>query len=376
MIEISDKKNCCGCEACSNVCPVNAISMIEDDKGFKYPIIDTNKCIKCNKCNNVCPIINKQSQKSNKYPDTYACINKDENVRIESSSGGIFTSIAEYILNQNGVVFGAKFDNNYNVVHDYIDDKNELYKFRGSKYVQSSINNSYIKAREFLEEGKKVLFTGTPCQIAGLKKFLNKDYENLYTQDIICHGVPSNKVWKKYLKEIAKENGITNVNFRDKEKYGWNHFSLKIKTEDYEQNEEHSKDNYMRAFLRNVSLRDSCYSCKFKEKIKDADITLADFWGIKNILPKINDEKGTSLVFLNSKKGKEIFNCIKDKILFFNVDFDNVLKYNMNMIKSATENGNREKFFEELDKYSMKELIKRNTKNTGILKRIIRKLKK
>ena len=196
-IDTLEKKDCSGCMACMNICPKNAIMMKEDKNGFKYPKIDEKLCIDCGLCSKACPVINKL--KENLYNiKVYACKNKDENIRKKSSSGGLFTLFAKYILDQEGVVFGAKYDENLRVIHDYIEKDDNINEFRGSKYVQSDINSTYAKAKKFLSNGRKVLFTGTPCQIEGLITYLGKNYSNLYTQDFICHGVPSPKVWKKY----------------------------------------------------------------------------------------------------------------------------------------------------------------------------------
>lgn len=374
MIVVENKSNCCGCHACYNICPKNAIKMQEDEKGFKYPIIDKDKCIQCNLCEKVCPVL-KNSKIENK-PIAFACYNKDEEIRKNSSSGGIFTLLAEEILAKNGVVFGVTFNKTYNVCHTYVENKNELEKFRGSKYVQSSINDTYKKAKEFLENGRYVLFTGTPCQIEGLKSFLRKDYDNLYTQDIICHGVPSPKVHNKFIKFLEKNGNIMKLAHRTKIN-GWKNWNVKVEfknAEDYIK--DHGKDIYMQAFLRNTSLRDSCYNCSFKKKNRISDITLADFWGIENILPEMDDNKGTSLVIVNSKKGQELFNEIKEKTICKEADLDEAIKYNQSMISSANMDKNREKFFENLDKIEFDKLVKKYTYRPNIIKKVAGKIKR
>ena len=225
MIEIKEKTDCCGCHACYNICPKNAIEMIEDEKGFKYPKINKEKCIECNLCIKVCPIINKKVMENNIM--AYACYNKNEEELKHSSSGGMFILLAKEILKRNGVVFGAYLDKNYNVQHGYIENKKDIKIFMGSKYVQSNIGETYRNVKYFLEKERYVLYTGTPCQIEGLKTYLGKDYDKLYTQDIICHGVPSPLVWEKY-KEYRKnmdKNNPIKINFRDKNN-GWNDFSM------------------------------------------------------------------------------------------------------------------------------------------------------
>lgn len=375
MIDIKNKEQCCGCHACYNICPKNAIIMQEDEKGFRYPIIDKDKCIQCGLCEKVCPII-KNAQIQNE-PIAYAAYNKDEEIRKVSSSGGIFTLLAEVILEEKGVVFGASFNEKHEVYHTYIENKNELDKFRGSKYLQSSINDTYKKAQEFLKNGRYVLFTGTPCQIEGLRTFLREDYDKLYTQDIICHGVPSPKVWNKYLQFREKEDRDKpkKISFRNKDG-GWKLFNMKFEYSNFEYRKNEIEDIYMQAFLRNTSLRDSCYNCSFKKKNRISDITLADFWGIENILPEMDDNKGTSLVIVNSEKGEELLNKIIEKMIYKRVDLDNALKYNPSMISSVNKDKNREKFFENLDKIEFDKLVKKYTYKPNIFRRVIGKIKR
>lgn len=375
MINIEEKNKCCGCHACFNICPKNAIEMIEDEKGFKYPQIDENECINCGLCEKVCPILNKR--KITNKPKSYACINKDEGIRKKSSSGGIFTLIAEEIINRGGVVFGAKFDNDFNVIHSYTNNKEELYKLRGSKYVQSIIGDNYKIVKSFLEEGKYVLFTGTPCQVEGLYAFLQKDYDNLYTEDIICHGVPSPKAWKKYKEELEKQNNskIKTMNFRDKSD-GWMTYCLNYEFENSNSYKEvNSKSNYMQAFLKDLSIREACYDCKFKTKNRKSDITLADFWGIQNIKPEMNDNKGTSLVIVNSLKGVDLFERIKERINFVETNFEESIKYNPSMTCSPQIPKNREKFFEDLDDMDFDKLVNKYKPKESLFKKMVYILK-
>ena len=239
---------------------------------------------------------------------TYAAYSKSEEIRISSSSGGVFTHLAERVLSNNGVVFGAMFDENFNVVHNYIDSADELKKLRGSKYVKSKTGNSFKKAKEFLDMGKNVYFSGTPCQIAGLKAFLKKDYDNLITQDVICHGSPDPKVWRKYIDYIQSECGVSaeDVFFRHKST-GWKDYSITIDLADGDRlTQKASENRYMKGFLKNIYLCDSCYNCRFKGDNYFSDITLGDFWGIENVLPGFSDDKGVSLVLIRSAKGKNI----------------------------------------------------------------------
>lgn len=334
-MKILEKENCCGCGACQNICPKNAISMVLENDGFRYPHIDEEKCINCGLCKNVCPVLNLKKEDEN-LPDTYACYNKNEKIRMESSSGGMFSLIAEEVLNQNGVIFGAAFDENLEVKHIKIEIKEDLRLLMGSKYLQSDTDKTFREAKEFLEKGKKVFYTGTPCQIEGLKSFLRKDYENLLCGDLICHGVPSKNIFDKYIKNIGEK--IKKVYFRDKENKGWNNYQVLIQTENKKIYEDHEKDEFMNEFLSDRYLRESCYNCKFKKKHRISDFTFADFWGINNIAPEMNDEKGTSLLFVNSNKGKEIFEKLKPFIVYKKVDFYQAIKYNPSMIKSSQKN--------------------------------------
>lgn len=380
MIDIQDKSKCCGCHACYNICPKNAIIMESDKKGFKYPVVIKEKCINCGLCEKVCPMLkDKVDDRDMDFPIAYACKNKNEEIRLKSSSGGVFTLIAKSILDMNGVVFGVGFDEKYNVVHSYITNEAEISRFRGSKYVQSTIGYMYKKVKEFLDEGKYVLFTGTPCQIEGLKTYLINEYDKLYTQDIICHGVPSPKVWNKYINEMNQkyDGNIKEINFRKKDNTGWNLYQLSMKYDNNEYLQIHKNDPYMQAFLRDASLRDSCYNCEFKKKNRISDITLADFWGIKNIKPELDDDKGTSLVIVNSEKGKELMNKIKNSVEVGKVNFEEAIKYNPSMLNSVQMPSGREKFFENLDKdICLSELVNKYAPLPNIVQRVLRKIQR
>lgn len=376
MIEVEQKSKCCCCYGCYNICPKNAIEMVQDEKGFYYPKVIKEKCINCGLCNQICPISNKTETINS--PKAFAAYNKEEKIRKESSSGGVFTLLAKKILEQNGVVFGAKFDKNFNVIHSYVEKVEDLEVFRGSKYVQSKIGETYKKAEEFLKNGRLVLFSGTPCQIEGLKKYLRKEYDNLYTQDIICHGVPSEKVHQKYLKHLEKKikTEIKEVRHRTKIN-GWKKWTVNItfkNKQNYQQ--EHDNDIYMKAFLRNISLRDSCYECSFKKKNRISDITLADFWGIENILPEMDDDKGTSLVIINSEKGQELFDNVKNNLIVKEVDFEKAISYNPSLIKSEEPDKNRDKFFRDLDKLDFGKLVKKYIPKRSLLRRTLSKCKR
>lgn len=350
MIDIEKiKPDCTGCHACVNKCPKKCISMVTDKEGFDYPYIDKNNCTDCCLCEKTCPVLN--GDKAARKPKAYACINKNEAVRMESSSGGVFSLLAEFVINHGGIVYGAAFNDKFEVVHAGINDAKELYKLRGSKYVQSRLGNTFCEIEEYLKHGRLVYFSGTPCQVAGLLNFLSKPYDNLFCQDLICHGVPSPKVWNQYLGMLNhKYKGLPiRINFRQKDS-GWNLFELSIKYKDSSYRCCHKQDKYMRAFLGDMNLRRSCYSCQFKGLDRLSDITLADFWGIGNVLKDMDDGKGTSLVIVNSEKGNAIFQEIKDDMLFKEAEVSDAVSYNPAAYRSVLKPKIREKFFSELDK--------------------------
>lgn len=358
MINIENKKDCTGCHACANICPKNCISMDRDIEGFRYPIINKSKCIECNLCEKVCPLIHERKIDNN--PIAFACYNKDELIRKKSSSGGIFSLLAQVVIENNGVVFGAKFDENFNVIHDYVLNVDEVAAFRGAKYVQSTIGNTYKDAKEFLDNGKIVLYSGTPCQISGLKRYLRKDYDNLFCVDLICHGVPSHKVWSKYKNYLSDGKQIESISFRDK-KYGWKSYSVKFKFKDgSEKLIKGSEDKYIRGFIGDIYLRPSCHDCKFKTLNRESDITLADFWGINNVLEEMDDDKGTSLIFVNSEKGQRLLENISESIIKKSVDINEAVKYNLSAIKSSYCNPRREYFFRKIDKLNFDKLVKKS----------------
>ena len=357
MITIINKENCTGCYACKNICPKECITMESDTEGFWYPKVNIEICNDCGLCEIVCPIIHKSEMKNN--PLAYASYNKNEKIRMNSSSGGLFTIIAEQTINEGGVVFGAKFDDEFYVVHDYTETKEGLKEFRGSKYVQSKVGDTYKDVKRFLKQGRKVLFTGTPCQVGGLKSYLQRNYDDLFCVDIICHGVPSPKVWQKYIlyQENYYASTLRKIAFRRKEE-GWKQYSVSLLfNNNTEYLQSHRKDLYMKAFLKNVCLRPSCYACKYKTIHRESDITLADFWGVQSILPELDDDKGTSLLFINSEKGKRMFNKIKDQVIHYEVDINKAIIHNSAAIKSVNRNPKRDRFFEELDNISFNKLV-------------------
>jgi len=331
-----------------------------DIEGFWYPVIDNERCNQCGMCRQVCPVLHQQIVDNN--PKAYACINKNESVRRKSSSGGVFALISEAVINQGGIVFGAKFDEDFFVSHYCAETPEENEEFRGSKYIQSKIGDSYNQARFFLDQGRKVLFSGTPCQIGGLQSYLGKNYEKLFCVDFICHGVPSPKVWQYYLKYRIDNasSPISKVVFRNKDK-GWKSYSILFKfLNGTEYRQTRYQDLYIRAYLKNICLRPSCYNCVFKTLHRQSDITLADFWGIQNVLPEMDDDKGTSLVIVNSSRGEVMLNKIANKIIFKEIDLKQAVAYNSTALKSVSVHPKRKGFFEELDVMPFDELVNKH----------------
>lgn len=341
MINITDKSKCCGCEACVQICPRNCISTYTDDEGFCYPKVDVNLCTGCGLCETVCPIINRYQP--TEPLDCYAAKNSDEPVRMASSSGGIFTALAEKTIADGGVVFGARFNSEWRVVHDYTDSIEGLSLFRGSKYLQSSVGNCYRQAQQFLKQGRKVLFSGTPCQIAGLHHFLRHSYPNLFTVDIICHGTPSPKVWLDYLGEIRHPlHSIEGISFRDKHN-GWEKYEFSVRQHNTIFSEPFYDNVFMKGFLNNLYLRPSCYSCPAKAGRSHADITLGDFWGIKNFHPQFDDDRGVSAVIINTMQGQMFYNSIQAEQIA--VAVDDIIQGNPSLATSVAVPRLRKKFW-------------------------------
>ena len=345
MIKIQNKQDCCGCSACVQRCPKQCITLHEDEEGFLYPKVDMATCIDCGLCEKVCPVLH---QAEERVPiEVFAAKNPNGEIRYESSSGGIFTLLAEQAIDAGGVVFGVKWNEHFDAVHAYTETKEGLAVFRGSKYVQSQVGETFRQAEQFLKQGRQVLYSGTPCQIAALKLYLRKDYENLLAIDIICHGAPSPGVFRWYLSEelqmaaarqsgkkiqfrsslpipsiakadvLAREHGfkIKDIRFRDK-RLGWKKYSFVLSlvplSESVDDGEKNSvslsytlhENAFMRGFLRDIYLRPSCYACPSKAGKSGSDITLADYWGINSLMPELDDDRGVSAITINSERGR------------------------------------------------------------------------
>lgn len=346
MIRLDKKENCCGCSACYSICSKNAIKMKSDKEGFLYPEINEELCINCGLCDKVCPIINKTEEIQCKQ-EAYLVQNKDKKILKESTSGGAFTAIAEYVIDNNGVVFGASFDEDFKVMHSYAESKDELVKFRNSKYVQSDIDESFQNAKKFLKSGRLVCFSGTPCQIEGLKKFLMKDYDNLITVDVVCHAVPSPLIWNKYRNFISNSENIQNAKFRDKEPYGYDYSQISIETDKKTYFSGVESDAYLRAFFSNLSDRPSCYSCNFKKRYRVSDITIWDCFESYKFNKQLDNNLGVTRMLVHSEKGKNIINKILDKFTYTDVSADSVVSNVREMFNSVPKNERREQFFND-----------------------------
>ena len=372
MIGRLNKEDCSGCGACSNICPQRCIAMKEDHEGFLYPDVEQDRCVGCRLCEQVCPSLNKPEL--HETPIGYACINNNTDIRMESSSGGVFSLLADDILEKGGAVFGVAFSgDSVEVRHVCIEDKEKLSFLRGSKYVQSRIGDTYKEVERFLKRGRPVLFTGTPCQIAGLKSFLRQEYDLLYTQDLICHGAPSPLVWKRYL--LEKGRSVQTVSFRDKRE-GWITFSVSLKYVDQtEESEPFSNDLFMRGFLSDLYLRPSCYQCKWKGLRRCSDITLADFWGVEEVIPELFDNKGTSLVLVHSEKGKRLLNSVQKNMIMQGVDFTSVIVYNTAAVQSVPLTKQRKRFYRYFRQMTVARAVEK-TLHRSLVRRGVSKIKR
>lgn len=359
MIHIIDKSKCCGCNACVQRCPKQCISMHEDDEGFLYPKVDITTCINCGICEKVCPMINIGTTRLPQNVIAAKC--KNEEIRLASSSGGMFFLLAQAILQENGVVFGAIYDKQWGVKLSYTDQIHGVSPMMGSKYLQATIGTAYQDAERFLKQGRKVLFSGTPCQIAGLHAYLRKEYDNLLSVDFLCHGVPSPGVWRRYLTETllkrSKNAKISNIEFRNKKQYGWKKFCLVIYTQNNSTEETskstllsdiHYTNPYMKGFLSNLYLRPSCYDCRCKEGVNHSDLTIADFWGINEVIPAFDDDKGISLVLTYTQKGDDIIHQLPIEIRRSSL-YD-AIRRNGGYYSQAQWNPKRHKFFKAYHK--------------------------
>ena len=357
MIKINDKKDCCGCNACGDVCAHKAITFKTDIEGFWYPEVDIEKCTACGLCEKVCPQIHYKELKKNEYeqPKCFAAVHKNLEVRFDSTSGGLFSAFAEQILKEGGFVGGAQYTNDLYVEQILISEKKELYKLRGSKYLQSDFNGFYKAVKQALVDGKKVLLCGSPCQMAALRNFLRKDYENLYILDYICRGIPSGMIFHKYIQYWEKRIGskVTYFKFKIKD-LGWRKRTMKIGFKNGKYVYDDCKHSlYDKGYhITHAFCRPSCYDCKFIGFPRIADITIADFWGIENLnlSLELDRDMGTSIVMCNNSRGLSLFNKLSSKLVVADVPFESILAGNPALVTPHPQPIiDREEFYERIN---------------------------
>lgn len=361
MIKIDHKKGCCGCTACASVCAHHCITMYEDAEGFKYPKVDEKACVDCGLCEKVCPMLHADSDK--KILQVIAAKHKDEVVRKESSSGGVFSILAEAFVADGGVVVGCAMNENLQAVHIICETKEELIRLRSSKYVQSEMGDIFPQVRQLLRDGKKVLFSGTPCQVAGLRNFLIKQYDNLFCIDLLCHGVPSPKLFREYKELIERKNHskVTYVNYRCKEK-SWKRLHIMFKFENGKsQLKSATFDPYMQLFLKNCSQRSSCFHCPFTSLHRQGDISLGDFWGIGLTDLAFDDDKGVSMILINSNKGLDLYSHVKGYMISFNSVTEQAISGNKVLVENILGEDLRNEFYKD---YTAKGLLCALAKHT------------
>ena len=352
MIDIIDKKKCCGCTACENICPQRCIEMVEDAEGFLYPQIEKKRCISCNLCERVCPVQNKPNLSHIKLK-TYVVRDKRKEILKNSTSGGVFTSVMEYILLQHGVVYGVIMDDDRVIKHIRVDDISDpkLKMIPGSKYVKSEIRGIFQQVKCDLETSKVVCFSGTPCQVAGLKSFLRKDFENLITVDVVCRGNPSPLYWKKYVEYQEKRNNsrITEAKFRSKT-YGYHSGSMRLTFENGKKYIGSVRVNlFLRAFFEDLCSRPSCYDCAFKHAHRVSDLTIYDCWHAGELANLKDDDKGYTNVIIQSEKGGKLFNKIRQSLDVYETDTEKAIALDGIMVRNCVKwNDRRETFFDDL----------------------------
>jgi len=355
-IYIEDESKCCGCNVCENICPVQAIKITINERGFNYPSIDDNKCIECGLCIKKCSFQNGEYENEFDLPEAYAIKHKNIEVIKKSRSGGAFTAFTDKILAFDGIIYGCITDDKYVAIHSRAINSEQRDEMRGAKYVQSNLKNIYPQIKKDLEEGKKVLFSGTSCQVAAIKTYFeNIDTKNLIIVDLICHGVPSPRVWKDFLEHCEKRyhGKITDVEFRNKNVYGW-----KDHVESITVNEKrHDSRIYTKLFHSHYILRPSCFECPYKHVIHQSDITIGDCWGIDKACPQMEDNIGTSLVLVNNNKGKAFFDeCIED-LIYNKVELKNVMQPTLQ--NNFDKPSGMEEFWNYYNRYGFEGAIKK-----------------
>lgn len=383
MIDRLSKEECCGCNACGDTCPKGSISFSKDEEGFLYPHIDKSTCIECNLCEKVCPVINIDSLKKNDYekPKCYAAVHKNLQVRFDSTSGGAFSAFAKKAYQEKAYVGGAIWNEDWSVSQYISNNKKDIERLRSSKYIQSNAIGFYKEVKELLKSGEKVVVCGTPCQMAALRSFLGKPYENLLILDFVCMYVNSPKIWEAYIKGLEKKHHSKVVYVKDKNKeIGWRTLCTKIAFENSDViYETHDKNAFRRCYMgMKVGARPSCHDCKFKGFPRIADVTLADFWGVEKYLPKEYDNNlGTSLVLLNSEKGKDYYeNKVVSQMTTQEIPFESILGGNLGLIHSHKPNTsiNRAAFYKEIENTDLETIVNRHLVKGSSLKTKIKNI--
>ena len=349
MIIITDKKECCGCTACEQICPVHCISMNEDNEGFKYAKADAEKCINCGACDKVCPIKNHKKQVTFEK-QAYLVQNKDAQILEESTSGGAFTAIAEYVIDKGGIVYGVEMTDDYIVRHIAVDNKEDLAKFRNSKYVQSDLGNSFSEVKEQLKSGRWVCFSGTPCQVEGLIQYLGRPYDNLILVDVVCRAVPSPGVWKKYIAaEIARRGKAISIRFRDKA-LGYQYSTMEITAIDGKTERGGIESQpWLRMFFSGMIIRPSCSECKFRSPYRKSDFTIWDCFPTYKYDKNWNEDAGTTRILIHTEKGKDLFQKIRNNFMVMELPVDEAISGVKEMALSPKENECKASFFNELE---------------------------
>lgn len=365
MINITDKTKCTGCSACKNICPKNAINFECDFAGYKYPKIDVSKCVDCSLCEKVCPIINPIKVKQNyNDPIIKAAWNLNESIRVNSTSGGVFSALADRFIEDGGYVVGAIYTDNFDIQHTIISSKEKegIKVLRQSKYAQSELGDIFKQIKDILNNNEKIMFCGSPCQAAGLRSYLRKDYDNLFLVDFICRGIISQKIYKNYLESVERHSNsaITKVHFKNKD-FGWNRFSTKLSLENGDAyHKDRYTDEYMLGYLKyNLYLRPCCHECQFKTLPRVSDISLGDFWGIGSSDKSLDNDKGTSVVIINSDKGKALFYGANESLYSCDSTLEQVTKGNACLFNIAPKGKYSDYFYKHFEKKDFIDLIKK-----------------
>lgn len=365
----SNKYECCGCSACEQICPKSCISFKKDEEGFLYPEKDASTCIDCGLCEKVCPFSDNYTETTNTDPEVYAAY--DESSRTRSSSGGIFYTLAKYVIEEKrGWVFGAAFADHFQLQHIGVNNMQDVEKLRGSKYLQSKMGDTFLQIKRLLTDGVFVLFVGTPCQVAGLRAFLRKPFDNLFTADLVCHGTPSQQMFDYHINYLERKHKakLTSYKFRYEDGWGVCEICDFANPEKHKMLPTYELSPYLYSFMYALTYRYSCYNCRFAKIPRQGDITLADYWGVKEFFPQVNAEKGVSLVLINSQHGLDIWNAVQSQCISYKSNIADAAKYNGNLIKKSVEPAIRKTVYSRVANEGYDSLAKREFRSPNYLK--------